>query len=81
MKIVVTGATGLIGRPLVARLLESGHDVEAWSRAVGILAERLLLARCRIAGWHPTGPSIRPPLGAVDAGSSISAGEPVAGGR
>ena len=27
MKIVVTGATGFVGRPLVRRLLASGHEV------------------------------------------------------
>jgi nucleoside-diphosphate-sugar epimerase len=27
MKVFVAGATGAVGRPLVARLLEAGHDV------------------------------------------------------
>src|SRR5688572_8151041 len=32
MKIVVTGATGYVGRPLVAALLADGHQVVALSR-------------------------------------------------
>jgi nucleoside-diphosphate-sugar epimerase len=33
MKVFLTGGTGAIGRPLVARLLESGHDVVATTRS------------------------------------------------
>ena len=33
MKILVTGATGFIGRYIVNRLLENGHTVRAWYRA------------------------------------------------
>ncbi len=32
MKVVVTGGTGFLGRPLVARLREAGHDVVVLSR-------------------------------------------------
>ncbi|MDR3670297.1 MAG: NAD(P)-dependent oxidoreductase [Holophaga sp.] len=32
MKVLVVGASGFIGRALVDRLLEAGHEVEAWSR-------------------------------------------------
>lgn len=79
MKIVVTGATGLIGRPLVARLVDAGHVVEAWSRAPDAAA-RALPARCRVEGWHPTGPIDPARLRGVDALVHL-AGEPVAGGR
>jgi nucleoside-diphosphate-sugar epimerase len=33
MKVLVAGATGAIGRPLVARLLADGHDVSALARS------------------------------------------------
>ena len=32
MKVFVAGATGAVGRPLVARLLEAGHDVVGTTR-------------------------------------------------
>ncbi|HEV3005489.1 MAG TPA: NAD(P)-dependent oxidoreductase [Pirellulales bacterium] len=32
MKIAVTGATGFLGRYIVARLLEAGHDLRCWFR-------------------------------------------------
>ncbi|MFO8071984.1 MAG: TIGR01777 family oxidoreductase [Polyangia bacterium] len=34
MKILVTGATGFVGRALVARLLQEGRQVSAWVRSV-----------------------------------------------
>ena len=76
MRIVVTGATGLIGRPLVARLLDAGHTVEAWSRTPAA-AERALPARCRVQGWHPTGPIDPDRLRGADTIVHL-AGEPVA---
>jgi 2-alkyl-3-oxoalkanoate reductase len=33
MKVFVTGATGAIGRPLVAELLDRGHEVAAMTRS------------------------------------------------
>lgn len=33
MRVLVTGATGFIGRALVMRLLRSGHEVTAWVRS------------------------------------------------
>jgi uncharacterized protein len=41
MKIVVTGATGLIGTPLVAALLRAGHDVIALVRDIERAKQRL----------------------------------------
>ena len=35
MKILVTGATGFIGRPLTKVLIEQGHEVYAWVRDTG----------------------------------------------
>lgn len=55
MKVVVTGATGFIGRRLVARLLDCGHEVTALSRDVE-RARRVLPVRCRIECWDGTAP-------------------------
>lgn len=52
MKILVTGATGFVGRPLVRRLLAAGHEVEAFSRDSEHAAS-VLPARCRVDGWNP----------------------------
>jgi uncharacterized protein (TIGR01777 family) len=41
MKILVTGATGFIGRALVSRLLRDGHHVVAWVRSPGRAASQL----------------------------------------
>lgn len=35
MKVLVVGGSGFVGRALVSRLLEAGHEVEAWDRALG----------------------------------------------
>ena len=32
MRIVVTGATGFVGRPLLRKLIADGHEVIAWTR-------------------------------------------------
>lgn len=44
MKVLVAGATGVLGRQLVPRLLADGHDV------VGMTRSRLKLASLRAAG-------------------------------
>ena len=50
MKVVVTGATGFIGRPLVRRLLRAGHEVVAWSRDP-VAAKACLPAACAVEAW------------------------------
>ncbi len=52
MRVLVTGATGFVGRPLVKRLIEKGHEVEVLSRD-SEAAAAVLPARCRVDGWHP----------------------------
>lgn len=39
MRVLVAGATGAIGRPLVTRLLADGHDVSALTRSEGSASE------------------------------------------
>jgi nucleoside-diphosphate-sugar epimerase len=49
MKVFVAGATGAVGRPLVARLLEAGHDV------VGTTRREDRAADLRAQGAEPVG--------------------------
>jgi uncharacterized protein (TIGR01777 family) len=79
MRIVVTGATGFIGRPLVRRLLDSGHDVVAWSRDPS-KARTSLPARCEVERWDPRAEVDPETLSGVDAVVHL-AGESVAGPR
>ena len=53
MKIIITGATGLIGRALSRQLLERGHEVEAWTRDPA-RARPLLPDQCTVTAWNPT---------------------------
>lgn len=56
MKIVVTGATGYVGQPLVAALIADGHDVVALSRDRGRAAARLPGATIVEANLEDAGP-------------------------
>jgi uncharacterized protein (TIGR01777 family) len=53
MHVLVTGATGFIGRPLVTRLLEQGHRVSAFSRDPG-RAHPPLKGVERVHAWNPS---------------------------
>lgn len=78
MKIVITGATGLIGRELTRKLLDRGHEVVAWSRSPET-AMATLPATCSVARWDPT--SVEPSqLAGADAVVHL-AGENIASGR
>ena len=50
MHVVITGGTGVVGRPLVERLLRRGHVVTVWSRDPN--ASRLP-EDARVVGWTP----------------------------
>ena len=54
MKIVVTGATGFVGKPLCARLLQSGHQVTALSRDAA-RAQAALGAQVTSLAWKGSG--------------------------
>lgn len=78
MRVTVTGATGMLGRPLVEELLDRGDDVTVLTRdAAG--AERLFGGRATAATWtDPKGG--QPPPGALAGRDGIVhlLGEPVA---
>lgn len=50
MKVAVTGASGFVGKALVARLRETGHDVVALSRGDGVDYEDLAVMTKRFEG-------------------------------
>ncbi len=68
MRIAITGATGFIGRRLVARLLRDGHAVVALSRDV-TRARAVLPVRCDVAPWDPE--SAIGPATALDGADAI----------
>lgn len=55
MKVIVTGATGFIGRALVEALLRRGDSVVALSRNAG-KARGILGTRVEVLEWHPPEP-------------------------
>jgi uncharacterized protein len=79
MKVVVTGATGFVGRPLVRALIARGHDVVAWTRDPA-RARIHLPALCAVEAWDPHAATDPAKLRGVDAIVHL-AGESVAGSR
>ena len=68
MKVFLTGATGVIGRPTVARLVEAGHEVRAVARrdeAAAAAARRPAPNRSRSTSSTPT--RCEAAVGGVDA--------------
>jgi uncharacterized protein (TIGR01777 family) len=78
MKILITGATGLIGKPLCRALLEKNHDVKALVRNV-TQAKKTLPYPMDFEAWDGT-PKGLSSLEGIDAVIHL-AGEPVAGKR
>ena len=80
MNVLITGATGFIGRQLVRELLADGHQVTVLTRNPSA-AERALPVRCGCVAWNPeTGLIDRDCLRSVDAVVHL-AGEGIAAGR
>jgi uncharacterized protein (TIGR01777 family) len=78
MKILITGATGLIGRPLCRVLSDEGHTVIALSRSPRKAGD---LAASKVYEWD--GQSGPPPAEALEAVEAVVhlAGEPIAAQR
>src|SRR4051794_15821264 len=76
MKILVTGATGLVGVPLMQRLARAGHQAFAISRN----PEAARKALPTVAGVFPSLDAPDLDLGSFDAVVTL-AGEPVGGER
>src|SRR5215216_688899 len=78
MKVLVTGATGLIGRSLCASLVSDHHTVVALSRSPGRAAG---LQATKIVKWDPQ--SGHPPAESLDRVDAVVhlAGEPIAARR
>src|SRR2546423_9049801 len=76
MKVTVTGATGLVGSRLVARLLERGDEVMVLSRDPD--RARSVLGEVDVADWDPTG--IVPPTDGLAGRDAVvhPRGEPLA---
>ncbi|HSM92831.1 MAG TPA: TIGR01777 family oxidoreductase [Anaeromyxobacteraceae bacterium] len=79
MRVFVTGATGLVGRPLCAALLARGHEVVALTRAAPAWGRLPEGVRAVVGDPTRAGPWLEE-LAGCDACVHL-AGEPVAGGR
>lgn len=79
MKILITGATGFVGRALVPRLLADGHVLRAWVRSPARAAKQLG-GQVEIVDANGGLPAMRTAVADVDAIINL-AGEPVIGKR
>jgi uncharacterized protein len=79
MQIFLTGATGFVGRALVARLLADGHTLSAWVRSPARAAEQLG-ARVELIDATGGDAAMLPAIARADAIVNL-AGEPVVGKR
>jgi len=80
MKLVVTGATGFIGKRLIWRLLRDGHDVVVLSRDARSAVAKIGYP-CESHSWDPA--SEAAPSAAFEGADAVIhlAGEPIAAGR
>lgn len=78
MRVLVSGATGLVGGLLVERLLARGDQIQVLSRSAG-RAESKLPDGCRAFSWNPTQES--PPVASFEGVDAVVhlAGESVVG--
>jgi len=53
MRVLVIGSSGFIGRALVSRLLDEGHEVEAWDRRPGEARTGLTIRTVDLLGTAP----------------------------
>jgi uncharacterized protein (TIGR01777 family) len=79
MRVLVTGATGFIGRALIPRLQRDGHGVIAWVRSPA-RARDLLGADVELAPADTADAGLVGAIGRSDAVVNL-AGEPLMGGR
>ena len=66
MRVLITGGTGFLGRPLVRRLLKAGHSVRVLSRDAAA-AEKLLPREAETYAWQAPHPVPTQALAGVDA--------------
>lgn len=80
MRVVVSGATGFVGRGLVQKLLLRGHEVTVLSRSIE-RAKKVLALPCRYSPW--TDESVEPDPSAFDGADAVIhlAGASIAEGR
>jgi uncharacterized protein len=79
VRVLVTGATGFIGRALILRLHRDGHDVTAWVRSLD-RARALLGADVALADASEGAEGLVRAVESADAVVNL-AGEPIMGGR
>ena len=79
MQIVITGATGLVGRRLVERLKARGHGLRAWVRSPASAA-RTLGPEVQLVDASGGSSAMRVAIADADAIVNL-AGEPVIGRR
>ncbi len=77
MRIALTGATGFLGAPLVARLIEDGHDLVLFTRRTA----NIVLPRTQCVTWSPA--DLDTAVRVIDRTDAVInlAGEPMDGRR
>lgn len=83
MRILITGATGVIGRALCERLVGGGHEVRILSRRAGATGASGSSGISGVTAWRWDPEREAPPSAALEGVEAVVhlAGEPVASGR